>query len=169
VVVGGGTIGQCLVQVAKALGGIKVFLLEPIEDKRRLAEKYGAVALPPDLDALKRHLPDGADASVEAVGVEATVQTALESIRPGGTLVLLGNLAKQVTLPLQHISSNEKHLVGTYGFNLADFRQIVTWINEGRFELSPMVTGFLSLDEAPAMFADLASGKKQAIKMVLKP
>ncbi|HVJ81547.1 MAG TPA: alcohol dehydrogenase catalytic domain-containing protein, partial [Planctomycetia bacterium] len=129
VIVGAGTIGQCLVQVARLIGYEQVFVLEPLEEKRKLAEKNGAIALPSDLKLLAEKLPGGADGAIEAVGVEATVQTALEAVRPGGTLVLLGNLAKQVSLPLQHISSNEKHLVGTYGFNLRDFHQVMGWIN----------------------------------------
>lgn len=169
VIVGGGTIGQCLTQVAKVLGKWTVYLVEPIEEKRRLAEKNGAITLPPDLDILRKHLPLGGDAAIEAVGVEATVQFALESIRPAGTLVLLGNLAKQVTLPLQHISSNEKHLVGTYGFNFKDFETIVRWINEGRFDLKPLLTGSCTLEETPSVFADLAAGRRQAVKIVVEP
>lgn len=169
VIVGGGTIGQCLVRVAKVLGGRDVFVLEPVEEKRKLAEKNGAVALPPDLELLKQHLPEGADAAIEAVGVEATVLSALEAIRPTGTLVLLGNLAKQVTLPLQHISSTEKRLVGSYGFNFRDFETIVGWINEGRFELDELLTGSCGLAQTPEVFADLASGRRQAVKIVVQP
>jgi 2-desacetyl-2-hydroxyethyl bacteriochlorophyllide A dehydrogenase len=170
VVVGGGTIGQCLVAVCKTLGRFEtIVVMEPVEEKRRMVERAGAVAIPPDHIELQRLLPGGSDASVEAVGVEATVLSALEAIRPGGTLVLLGNLAKTVALPLQHISSNEKHLVGTYGFSLADFAQVVAWINEGRFDLAPMITGRLSLEECPAAFADLASGRRQAVKLVVEP
>ena len=169
VIVGGGTIGQCLASVARVLDRFDVFLLEPIEEKRRLAEKNGATALPPDLERLKQHLPDGADAAIEAVGVDKTVGLALETVRPAGTLVLLGNLAKQVTLPLQHISSNEKRLVGTYGFNLDDFRTIVGWINEGKFDLDPLLTGRCTLDETPDVFADLATGRRQAVKIVVEP
>ena len=167
--VGGGTIGQCLTVVSKVLGERDVFLLEPIEEKRRLAEKNGATALPPDLELLKEKLPDGADAAVEAVGIEETVLTALHALRPGGTLVLLGNLAKQVSLPLQHISSTEKRLVGTYGFNFQDFKTIVGWINEGRFDLDAMLTGSCNLDETPNVFAELASGARQAVKIVVEP
>ncbi|MFO0944687.1 MAG: alcohol dehydrogenase catalytic domain-containing protein [Planctomycetota bacterium] len=169
VIVGGGTIGQCLTQVAKVLGKWTVYLVEPVEEKRKLAEKNGAITLPPDLEELKTHLPWGGDASVEAVGIESTVQFALEAIRPAGTLVLLGNLAKQVSLPLQHISSNEKHLVGTYGFNFQDFETIVSWINEGRFDLKPLLTGTCTLEETPEVFSDLAAGKRQAVKIVVEP
>lgn len=169
VVVGGGTIGQCLCAVAAALERFDVCLLEPIEEKRRLAEATGATALPPDLNRLRELLPGGGDCSVEAVGVEKTVQLAVQAARPAGTVVLLGNLAKEVRLPLQHISSNELRLVGTYGFNLADFKTIVSWINEGRFDLMPLVTDTCELDATPDVFADLASGRRQAVKIVVEP
>ena len=67
------------------------------------------------------------------------------------------------------MSSNEKRLIGTYGFNLADFREIVAAINAGRFDLAEMISGTLGLAETPAMFEELASGRRQAIKMVVKP
>ncbi|QDU62772.1 L-threonine 3-dehydrogenase [Planctomycetes bacterium Pan216] len=176
-IVGGGTIGQSLAMVAKVMGKWDVYLMEPLEEKRALAERQGAKAIPSNVETLRAHLKEdhgsdaalGADAVIEAVGIEKTVLTALDAARPGGTVVLLGNLAKEVTLPLQHISSNEKHLVGTYGFNAQDFRQIVTWINEGRFDLTPMITGTCTLEETPRVFEDLAAGRRQAVKIVVEP
>ena len=70
VIVGGGTIGQCLAAVSRVLGRFnQTIVMEPIEEKRRMAERTGAVAIPPDQQELQRLLPGGADASVEAVGV----------------------------------------------------------------------------------------------------
>jgi L-iditol 2-dehydrogenase len=169
VIVGGGTIGQCLARVARVMGKWDVYLLEPLAEKRELARSTGATVLPPDLDQLAELLPHGADASIEAVGVEETLITSLRVIKPGGTLVVLGNLAKQVTLPYQEISSYEKKLVGSYGFSPSDFQTIIGWINEGKFELEALLSGTCSLSETPTVFADLASGKRQAVKIVVEP
>jgi L-iditol 2-dehydrogenase len=169
VIVGGGTIGQCLARVAAVMGRWEVFLLEPLEEKRQLAATTGAKVLEPDLEVLKKHLPYGADASIEAVGVEATLLTSLRAIKPGGTLVVLGNLAKQVTLPYQEISSYEKKLVGSYGFSPSDFRTVIEWINEGRFDLEPLLSGTCDLEQTPRMFEELASGQRQAVKIVVEP
>ncbi len=169
VIVGGGTIGQCITQVAKVMGRFDIIVLEPLAEKRAIAEKYGAKALPPDLSALREIWPAGAEGAIEAVGVNDTVNLGLEAIGPSGTLVLLGNLAKSVTLPLQQISSAEKRLVGSYGFNRQDFDQVIDWINQGKFDLKPMLSGECSLADTPAVFADLAEGRRQAIKIVVHP
>ncbi len=169
VIVGGGTIGQCLARVAQVMGRWQVYLLEPLAEKRSLAATTGATVLPPDLEELAKHLPNGADASIEAVGVEGTLLTSLRVIKPGGTLVVLGNLAKQVTLPYQEISSYEKKLVGSYGFSPSDFRTIIGWINEGKFELDSLLTGTCTLEETPQVFEELASGRRQAVKIVVEP
>src|SRR5690606_11652266 len=52
VIVGGGTIGQCLARVAKILGRWEVYVLEPIAEKRQLVEQTGVTALPPELEKL---------------------------------------------------------------------------------------------------------------------
>lgn len=168
VIVGGGTIGQCLARVAAVMGGFDVFVVEPIEDKRRLAAKTGATVLA-EAKELESILPSGADAAIEAVGIESTLLIALRAIRPGGTVVVLGNLAKEVTLPYQEISSFEKKLVGSYGFNKKDFQTIVQWINDGRFELDDLLTGTCTLEETPDMFEELAGGRRQAVKIVVEP
>ena len=168
-IIGGGTIGQCLARVAQVMGRFKIFVLEPNPEKRALAAKTGATVLPSDLDELATHLPEGADASVEAVGIEESLITSIRAIRPGGTVVVLGNLAKQVTIPYQEISSYEKNLVGSYGFNGKDFQTIVRWINEGKFQLDDLLSGTCSLEETPDVFAELASGRRQAVKVVVEP
>ncbi|MBY0585723.1 alcohol dehydrogenase catalytic domain-containing protein [bacterium] len=169
VIVGGGTIGQCLARVARVMQNWDVYLLEPLSDKRELAASTGAKVLPSDLNELAKYLPHGADASIEAVGVESTLITSLRAIKPGGTLVVLGNLAKQVTLPYQEISSYEKKLVGSYGFSPSDFRTIIGWINDGRFDLSPLLSGSCDLAQTPTVFEELATGKRQAVKIVVEP
>jgi len=43
----------------------------------------------------------GADTAFEAVGLPQTVKTAIESVRKGGSITLIGNLKPSVELPLQ--------------------------------------------------------------------
>lgn len=168
-IVGGGTIGQCLSRVAKVMGNFEVYVLEPNAEKRALAAKTGATVLESNLDELAKYLPEGADSSIEAVGTEESLITSIRAVRPGGNVIVLGNLAKQVTIPYQEISSYEKKLIGSYGFNGKDFQTIVGWINEGKFQLDDLLSGTCTLEETPKVFEDLASGRRQAVKVVVEP
>jgi threonine dehydrogenase-like Zn-dependent dehydrogenase len=46
---------------------------------------------------------------------------------------------------------------------------VIGWINEGRFDLTDLLTGTCTLEETPGVFADLASGRRQAVKIVVEP
>ena len=68
-----------------------------------------------DAAAEMRRLTDGrgADVAVEAVGLPATVRIAVESVRKGGALTLVGNLSPKVDLPLQSVVTREITLYGS--------------------------------------------------------
>ena len=55
----------------------------------------------------------GADVAFEAVGIEATVRAAIESVRKGGTVTLVGNLARDVSMPLQQVVTRQIRLQGS--------------------------------------------------------
>jgi len=50
---------------------------------------------------------------VEAVGVDATVRSAVHSVRKGGTVTLVGNITPEVTLPLQKAVTRQVRIQGS--------------------------------------------------------
>ncbi len=92
-VLGGGGVGQFLVQGARIAGAATIVCADPIEARRAQALELGAThAFDPDeLEAeLRRLAPEGADYAFDAVGYPATSVTALELTRSGGTCVIVG-------------------------------------------------------------------------------
>src|SRR5204862_4465372 len=55
----------------------------------------------------------GADVSFEAVGVTATVNLALNCVRRGGSVVLVGNVAPRIEFPLQIAVTRELSIYGS--------------------------------------------------------
>src|SRR5207245_907613 len=55
----------------------------------------------------------GADVAFEAVGIEATIRSAIASVRKGGAVTLIGNLARDVSLPLQSVVTRQIRLQGS--------------------------------------------------------
>ena len=172
-IVGAGTIGLALIIVLKDLGLETVFIIDKIDEKLEIARKLGAKAIHADRDLPAQVIADEtgdrrANGVFEAVGAAATVRTAYDLCDSGGTVVLIGNLAKEFTLPLQGITSNETTIRGSYGFNRTEFEEAVHLASKKELLLSQLITGSCSLEETPEVMKRMARGELNAVKMVIR-
>lgn len=172
-IVGAGTIGLALVVVLRDLGFESVFVIDKIEEKLALARTLGTKAIHADRDHPAQVIADetgGRQATCvfEAVGAAATVRTAYDLCDFGGTVVLIGNLAKEFTLPLQGVTSNETTLRGSYGFNRIEFEQAVHLASKRETLLRPFISGSCSLEETPGVMERMARGELKPLKMVIR-
>jgi len=173
-IVGAGTIGLALTLVLRDLGFSEIHVLDKIEEKLELARKFGAKTVNVDkespADAIDRVTGRPRVQGVfEAVGAAATVRAAYDLCDFGGTLVLIGNLAQEFTLPLQGVTSNETTIRGSYGFHREDFAKAIELVEKNSDMLRELVTGFCSLEETTRVMTELAKGERQAIKMIIRP
>jgi len=173
-IVGAGTIGLALTMVLRDRGFEKVFTLDKIDEKLALAAKFGAIPIHVDrqepADVIehqvgRRHL----GGIFEAVGSAVTVRACYDLCDFGGTIVLVGNLAKEFTLPLQGVTSNETTIKGSYGFNRKDFASAIQLVSKNQKILQLLVSGTCTLEETPKVMTQLAKGERTAIKMVIHP
>jgi S-(hydroxymethyl)glutathione dehydrogenase/alcohol dehydrogenase len=116
-VIGGGGVGQFVVQGARLADAGDVVVVDPVAERREQARSLGAsdAVAPDELDA---RAPEGFDAAFDAVGDPATAATALRHTRSGGTCVIVGLPAAGLRLDLDpgEFSRREKWLTGTmYG------------------------------------------------------
>jgi len=173
-IVGAGTIGLALTIALRDRGVSTIFILDMIEEKLALAATFGAqpvnVGREEPAAAIQRLAGRARLPGVfEAVGAAATVRTAYDLCDFGGTVVLVGNLAKEFTLPLQGVTSNEITLRGSYGFSRDDFRHAVGLLPKYQPALKQLITGTCTLEETPRVMTELARGERDAVKMVIRP
>jgi threonine dehydrogenase-like Zn-dependent dehydrogenase len=88
--------------------------------------------------------------------------------KPTGTVVLIGNLAKEFALPLQGVTSNETTIRGSYGFSRDEFEQAVNLAAKKETELRRFISGSCSLKETPSVMKRMARGELNALKMVIR-
>lgn len=175
VIIGSGTIGLCCLLVAKSLGYKDVTVIDLISDKLQRAKNFGGNTLliemnstPDDVAGqIKEKLGVYPDLVVDAVGVKASFDQAFQMVSEKGSLLLIGNLAKSVELPLQDLVSKEISLVGTYGFDLKAFRQGVETLPEFKDQLQTFIEGHCTLEETPEVMTALAKGERKALKIVI--
>jgi L-iditol 2-dehydrogenase len=173
-VVGTGMIGLLVVQVLRARGCGQIIAIDLDEGKLKLARNFGAThtlqAAEPDLREKTRSLTDGrgVDAAFEVVGLSATVKTAIESVRKGGSITLVGNLKPQVDLPLQAIVTRELTLIGTCA-SAGEYPACLDLIASGKVNVTDFISATPPLEEGAQWFERLYTGEKGLMKVLLKP
>ena len=175
VIIGSGTIGLCCLLVAKSLGFQDVTVVDLISDKLQRAKNFGGNTLliemystPDDVAGqIREKLGVYPDLVVDAVGVKASFDQAFQMVSEKGSLLLIGNLAKSVELPLQDLVSKEISLIGTYGFDLKAFQEGVKILPELQDQLQTFIEGHCTLEETPEVMTALAKGERKALKIVI--
>jgi L-iditol 2-dehydrogenase len=173
-VVGAGTIGLLVIQVLKVRGCALVAAADVAPERLELARRLGADALidtrTSDAAAEMRRLTDGrgADVAVEAVGLPATVRIAVESVRKGGALALVGNLSPEVALPLLSVVTREVTLFGSCASN-GEYPACLELMADRRVDVRPLISAVAPLAEGPTWFKRLYDREPGLLKVVLTP
>ena len=158
VVLGAGPIGLMFVSLLE-LAGANVFAVEPTRERGLLAQRLGAQILQPG-----EPLDGGADVVVDAVGSQ--LGAALELVRTGGRVLLFGvNERSQTDVQQVQITRRELTIVGSFvGQDV--FPDAIRLLEQGRLDLSPLVTHRIGLDELPAAVEELRAGRAVKVEVV---
>ena len=174
VVVGAGMIGLLTLQAARAAGASRIIAVD-LNDKRLAAAKeLGAtdVIRGDQCDPVEaiRDLTAGrgADIAFEVVGATPTVKTAIESVRKGGNVTLIGNVSPTIELPLQSVVTREIGLKGTCGCN-GEYPQCIDLMARGIINVAPLITARIGLADGPQWFQRLHAGDPDQMKVVVRP
>jgi L-iditol 2-dehydrogenase len=171
-VIGAGMIGLLTLQAARAAGCSRIFIADVDATRLELARRLGATDVlhlsGPDLVREILAQTDGVDVIYEAVGRQETVDTAVASVRKGGTVVLIGNIAPLVTIPLQAVVSRQLRLQGTAA-SAGDYPQAIDLIARGVIQVKPLITAVAPLEEGPRWFDRLHAHEPNLMKIVLTP
>jgi len=172
-VLGGGTIGLCILLVLRSRGVGPVFLTDRIQHRLDVASAIGAEALIAEDDVTGRIMAAtndlGVTSSLDAVGIGPTIKQALQCTQRGGTLVLVGLANPSVDLALYELVPQERVIKGSYAYSPEEYREAVQLINERVVDVRPLLEGTVSLDVAAAAFEALSSGKDESVKVIVEP
>ncbi|MCF8261105.1 MAG: zinc-dependent alcohol dehydrogenase family protein [Melioribacteraceae bacterium] len=146
VIVGGGSIGQIMLQLAKNSAASKVLLVEPIESKRRLALELGAdLSLDPFEDKFLNQFYNftngGADVVIECVGKKEAVELTVDLAAKGGRVVIFGLTHKneKATFDLNKLFNKEIQINNSF-LNPFTFQQAIDLISENKLPLSILIS-----------------------------
>jgi 2-desacetyl-2-hydroxyethyl bacteriochlorophyllide A dehydrogenase len=141
VIVGGGTIGLLMLQLAKLRGAAVVALIEPITSKQNVALNLGAnFVLAPDDSVSINNLIElthgGFDVVLECVGSKDAVEQSNRLIRRGGTLVIFGLADKSSYINLNLFDIFRKEIsIKTSFLNPFTFQRAINLLASGRINV----------------------------------
>jgi Zn-dependent alcohol dehydrogenase len=169
-VMGLGGIGLSAVQGARIAGAARIFASDPLPERRKAAESFGATdLLDPGADDVAARVREatgvGADYAFETAGRASLVQTGLQATRNGGTVVCVGAapIAEKIEIaPAALFTVTEKKLLGCLlgsSNSLREIPRLVSLWRTGRLDLAGLVTARRPLAEIDAALADLRAGR----------
>ncbi len=173
-VIGAGMIGLLLLQAARVAGCSKVYVADIDESRLALAKQLGAdetfLASEAELVAavLKATGGVGVDVAFEAVGRTETVNGAIDCVRKGGKVSLVGNIAREVTMPLQKVVTRQIRLQGSCS-SAGEYPQAMELLSSGKIQVGPLITALASLNDGPSWFERLYAREPNLMKIVLDP
>jgi len=83
---------------------------------------------------------DGFDVAFEAVGVEATINAAVDTIQKGGEIVVIGVFGEKPRIDLSVVGDRELSLIGTLMYKHEDYERAAELIAAGDIITGPLVT-----------------------------
>jgi (R,R)-butanediol dehydrogenase/meso-butanediol dehydrogenase/diacetyl reductase len=177
VIVGAGTVGLLTLEVAKAMGAERIMVLEPAENRRRIAAQLGAVAvIDPNADdpVLAIHALTGglgADVVFECAGTVKTMELSPLLARKGGRVVMVGLHKAPVNLQLFPIVTGEQEIIGSFSHVYdEDFGLAVELLSSGKITAEPLITARIKMDDLVRQgLEELATSKSHHLKILVSP
>jgi (R,R)-butanediol dehydrogenase/meso-butanediol dehydrogenase/diacetyl reductase len=169
-ILGAGPIGLLFLMLFKSAGAGKVFVIEPTEFRRQMAERLCADAVlnpktedcPAEVKAITRI---GVDVAVDAAG--SLLPESLQLVRRGGRVILFGvNQHAERRLNQYAITRYETSILGSYIQRTA-FPKVVRILEAGLLPVEKLITHRLRLNEVGEAFEAMRVGN--AIKAVIEP
>lgn len=170
-VIGAGTIGLTILQVAKIFGA-RVAVCDMLDGKLEQASKMGADAIintsreSIETRALEFTGGDGPSAIIDAAGVPALMGTLARIACPGGRIGILGFSTSVSEITQYEITRKELVIAGSR-LNNGKFPQVIAWMVRGKIRPVELFSRMFPIRDAPEAFRYVESNRETVLKVLL--
>ena len=173
-----GPIGLCAVAGARLMGATRIIGVDTVPERLAMAKRLGADEVidfrkvDPVAEAMRLTDGRGADVAIEALGTQATFESSLRVLRPGGTLSSLGVYSSDLRIPLDAFTAGlaDIRIVTTLCPGGKErMRRLVNVLASGRTELKALVTHRFPLDRIEDAYDLFANQRDGVLKVAITP
>ena len=168
-VVGVGTIGLLTLQVVRAFGAKQIIAVDISDQKLQTALDNGASACvnsrdPEAAQKIREISGGGVDVAIDATGINATVNLCIQSVKTGGRVVLIGNVAPEVNFPLQKVVTGQISLFGSCA-SAGEYPECLNLIAEGKVNVDAMISKIVPLRDGDFWMNKIYNGEDGLTKI----
>jgi len=170
-VIGLGPIGLMAVDAAFVMGAGLVYAIDPVPERRALAEAAGAIALSPDIAV--DHIREATQGRklqcvIEAVGSDATVDLALRLVARRGTVSVIGvQQSRRYAFPLERVfAAGLTFRIGTCSVP-EEWPALIPLVQSGRLKPERYISHRMALSQGAEAYTTFEKRAHGALKMVL--
>jgi L-iditol 2-dehydrogenase len=173
VVLGAGTIGNLVAQVARASGAKGVIITDVSEYKLEKARSCGFehVVNPQQEDLGEAILRvfglDKADLILECVGVQDTITQAVANARKGSTIIVVGVFGQKPVVDLGLVQDRELSLIGTLMYQKKDYERAIELVSKGKLRLEQIVTHRFAFKDYLDAYETIESSGGKYLKVLI--
>ena len=173
-----GPIGLCATVGAKLSGAATIIAVDRVEARFAVSRKLGAdhvvdfSKVDPVEEIMRITDGRGVDVAIEALGTQATFESSLRVLRPGGTLSSLGVYSGDLKIPLEAFAAGlgDHTIVTTLCPGGKErMRRLMGIIQSGRVDLKPLVTHRFKLDDIVAAYELFSHQRDGVLKVAINP
>jgi 2-desacetyl-2-hydroxyethyl bacteriochlorophyllide A dehydrogenase len=174
VVIGTGMIGISIIKLLRLSGASVIIAIDVDPVRLEQAKKAGAdeafLSVDTELFGKIELLTGGrgADISFEAVGRSETVNIAIDSVRKGGKVILVGNIAPKIEFPLQKVVTRELKVLGSCAIR-GEYSVVLDLLRTGKISVDDQISVVAPLSEGALWFDRLYSKVGNLNKVILVP
>ena len=173
-----GPIGLCATAGAKLKGASLIITVESDPVRIKMAKRMGADVV---LDFKKQDVVEeikritggrGVDVAIEALGTQATFESALRVLRPGGTLSSLGVYSGKLSVPMEAFAAglgDHKIVTTLCPGGKERMRRLLELVRQGRLDLTPLLTHTFPLDRITEAYQLFGERREGVIKVAIRP
>jgi L-gulonate 5-dehydrogenase len=172
VVLGAGPIGQSLLVAAQDKGA-SVLLIDPLEDRLETARALGAEAVQwttaaEVIAAVRAWSGEAPEVVIDATGIPAAVETAVELVSAAGRMVQVGMSGDSIDLRIGSLTEKEIDVLGVSCCGSGEFGEAVSLVERNADRLAQLVSHEFTLGEAPKALKFAMENPRDVMKVVVR-
>ena len=172
-VLGAGPIGNLAAQTARGLGARSVMITDVSDFRLDIARRCGIQGCvnpaKESLDeAIVKHFGgDRADAILECVGAQATVEQAISLSRKGTDIVIVGVFAQKPSIDIGLVQDRELRLTGTLMYREPDYRTAIRLLQSRAIDAAPLITHRFAFRDYAAAYLHIERNRDSTMKVLI--